>query len=197
MASSQFAAFLACYVFFISLGTSESSSFPIAMSPGDSKGPFRQYLILRGGATIEDMEYESDMDMTDEEEEDHKFDPLLTKSAMKSISKAKVKKATLTKQTMSAKLKVKKKSRGGILKALMVPYIIRASLNPVTLFSMTKAYFASLFNLNFLEKDESIELRSAKEEKAKKSPSSGGRKGKRQMKPGQAKTLSDLPQLSA
>lgn len=35
------------------------------------------------------------------------------------------------------------------------------------------------------------------EEKAKKTGGAGGRKGKRQMKPGQAKTLSDLPQLSA
>jgi hypothetical protein len=36
------------------------------------------------------------------------------------------------------------------------------------------------------------------EEKAKaQSGSGGGRKGKRQMRPGQAKTLSDLPQLSA
>jgi len=160
--------------------------------------PARSIFLLRGGATIEEIEDESEMVMSDEEEEEeHKFDPVLTKSAIKSISKNKDKKATLTKKTLSSKLRVKKKTRGGILKLLKVPYIIRVSLNPVTLFSMTKAYFASFFSLDYLKKDDSIELRSAKEEKAKKSPSSGGRKGKRQMKPGQAKTLSDLPQLSA
>jgi hypothetical protein len=61
---------------------------------------------------------------------------------------------------------------------------------------MTKAYFASLFNLDYLAEDSSQDLRSALEEKAKKSGSAGGRKGKRMMKPGQAKTLSDLPQLN-
>lgn len=48
-------------------------------------------------------------------------------------------------------------------------------------------------------KEQSQTLRSALEDKARKQPSSGssGGRPKRKMKPGQAKTLSDLPQLSA
>jgi hypothetical protein len=55
-----------------------------------------------------------------------------------------------------------------------------------------------LLLIEFVRMQESSQgLRSALEEKAKKSGSAGGgRKGKRTMKPGQAKTLSDLPQLS-
>jgi len=52
-----------------------------------------------------------------------------------------------------------------------------------------------------ISKEQSQTLRSALNEKARKAPSSGGSGGstkpKRKMKPGQAKTLSDLPQLSA
>jgi len=52
-------------------------------------------------------------------------------------------------------------------------------------------------NTCIASQEKSQGLRSALEEKAKKSgSSSGGRTGKRQMKPGQAKTLSDLPQLN-
>ena len=51
------------------------------------------------------------------------------------------------------------------------------------------------------EKEQSQTLRSALEDKARKQPSGGtGRntgKAKRKMKPGQSKSLSDLPQLSA
>lgn len=68
--------------------------------------------------------------------------------------------------------------------------------------AMTKAYFASLFDISYLEKKAppAQQLRSALEDKAKKQGGLGGgtpKKGKRAMKPGQAKTLSDLPQLSA
>ena len=61
---------------------------------------------------------------------------------------------------------------------------------------MTKAYWASLFSLDYGKKaDSSQDLRSALEEKAKKA-TGGPPKRKRKMKPGQAKTLSDLPQLN-
>jgi hypothetical protein len=49
---------------------------------------------------------------------------------------------------------------------------------------------------NSCSQDTSQTLRSALEDKAKKSGGTS-RKGKRQMRPGQAKTLSDLPQLSS
>mmetsp|Transcript_27009 Transcript_27009/g.55339 ORF Transcript_27009/g.55339 Transcript_27009/m.55339 type:complete len:80 (-) Transcript_27009:470-709(-) len=61
-------------------------------------------------------------------------------------------------------------------------------------------YFLSYYFwgvLNFNEKEPSQNLRSALEEKARKQPGAGQSKPKRKMKPGQAKTLSDLPQLSA
>ena len=51
-----------------------------------------------------------------------------------------------------------------------------------------------------MEEESAQPLRSALEEKAKKAGGStglGGRGGKRRYKPGQAKTLADLPQLSA
>lgn len=67
--------------------------------------------------------------------------------------------------------------------------------------AMTRAYFASLFDISYLEKKAppAQQLRSALEDKAKKQGGLGGapKRGKRAMKPGQAKTLSDLPQLSA
>ena len=44
--------------------------------------------------------------------------------------------------------------------------------------------------------DTTQDLRSALQEKAKKAGSSGGKRA-RKMKPGQAKTLSDLPVLNA
>eukprot|EP00804_Cyclotella_cryptica_P026538 CCRYP_015383-RA/>CCRYP_015383-RA protein AED:0.15 eAED:0.15 QI:225/1/1/1/1/1/2/578/225 len=81
-----------------------------------------------------------------------------------------------------------------------VPHIVRACLNPFMLVKMTRAYFASLVDIHYLKEEPSQNLRSALEEKARKqSPPAGGssNKPKRKMKPGQAKTLSDLPQLSA
>jgi hypothetical protein len=67
--------------------------------------------------------------------------------------------------------------------------------------------FLTLHNFCFLlatiphqQKEQSQTLRSALQQKAKNQPSSSSSKSsgaKRKFKPGQAKTLSDLPQLSA
>lgn len=186
--------------------------------------------IPRGGATAvdedgNDSEYD-DLDSSDEEEE---FDPVLTKSALTAASKTKVKAVAVAKKAVSATLLATapkpRKIKSSILKRLMVPYIIRACLNPLTFIRMTRGYWASLVNLNYLQQvrsvshfdvgllrdlaslsnllsfsfysqDSSQNLRSALEEKAKKGGASGATKGKRKMKPGQAKTLSDLPQLN-
>lgn len=51
--------------------------------------------------------------------------------------------------------------------------------------------------INNIPKESSQGLRSALEAKAKQEAASGGRKGKRSMKPGRSKSLADLPQLSA
>lgn len=189
------------------------------------------FLLARGGATLVDDEYDSEdeYDEYDEEEDEEeeaaaaaalaaaakakakkkasmakaKADAL-SKSAVRATSKAKAKKTFQAKAAVSATLTKPKKSKSSrsILKALHVPYLIRACLNPLTVIAMTRAYFASLFNISYLEEESSQGLRSALEEKAKKEQSSGGgggrkKGGKRIMKPGQAKTLSDLPQLSA
>jgi hypothetical protein len=86
---------------------------------------------------------------------------------------------------------------------IRLPYILRACLSPFCIFAMTKAYWASLFNLDFnlgeTTTDASQELRSALEEKAKRNNNnnnSNRRGGRRTMKRGQAKTLSDLPALN-
>mmetsp|Transcript_19514 Transcript_19514/g.35387 ORF Transcript_19514/g.35387 Transcript_19514/m.35387 type:complete len:212 (-) Transcript_19514:1887-2522(-) len=142
----------------------------------------------------EDILIEDDEDEYDDETEEEE-DIVMVKSAVKASEKAKAKKTAAVKETVNAKLSAKKAKKPSLVKRY-VPYIVRASLSPLTLLAMTKAYFASLFNLDYLAEDSSQDLRSALEEKAKKSGSAGGRKGKRMMKPGQAKTLSDLPQLN-
>jgi hypothetical protein len=114
----------------------------------------KPFLVLRGGGDIalevdEDSDEIEDLDDEDNEEEDEvdeeeeeELDPVLTKSTLKSRTKVHAKKATETKQAVSAKLKTKTKKRGGgLLKVLRVPYIIRACLNPVTLFTMVSSFF--------------------------------------------------------
>jgi hypothetical protein len=151
--------------------------------------------------------------------EDVKFDAALAAAALKSATKTKIKaaqqKSAMLKKTVNAKLassasasskKSSPKKGNPLSKMIRIPYIVRAALNPFTFFAMTKSYWASLFNLNYLQQQmESAspgqELRSAFEERAKRTvvvPSKGGSpKRKRTMKRGQAKTLADLPQLSS
>ena len=183
----------------------------------------RPHIILRGGATKADddedeyeYEDEDDFEVVDEEDEDEEEDDeeeeeeeeemhdaalaaAALSSAQKTQRKLKTAQRKAVKQEVASKLapsKKKKKSRG--VAKQFLPYIIRASLNPFTVWSMARVYFASLINVDYM-KDRTPsdqELRSALEEKAKRS-SPGPKKGKRKMKRGQAKTLSDLPQLSA
>lgn len=175
----------------------------------------------------DESEYDDEEEEDDEEKEevnatenesskskqvkDTKLDPALTASALKSAEKVQKKitaeKTTTAKSKVNEKLSVsaaaspkkhKKKSSSSLGKLLRIPYIVRAILNPVTLFGMTKAYWASLFNLDYgKEAPQATELRSALEEKAKRSPSPSTGKKKKTMKRGQSKSLSDLPQLSS
>lgn len=166
--------------------------------------------ILRGGATAVDLDEYDEYDEYDEEEEEEeepvvvKKSSSLTKSTLKSTQK--IKQNTKTQATKKSKdvvnssLSMKKKKKISLLKALHVPYIIRAGLNPVTFIQMTKAYFASLFNINYLQAHEesSDGLRSALEAKARREAAAGtSRKGKKTMKPGRSKSLSDLPPINA
>uniref|UniRef100_A0A7S2UIA5 Uncharacterized protein n=1 Tax=Attheya septentrionalis TaxID=420275 RepID=A0A7S2UIA5_9STRA len=125
----------------------------------------------------------------------------LSESTKAATKKATAKKTAESKKAVSVTMsmtsnkpnKSKKKSSSSMIR---IPYILKACLNPLTVFAMTRAYFASLFNINYLEQDSSQTLRSALQEKAKQNDGAT-KKRKRAMKPGQAKTLSDLPQLSA
>jgi len=192
-----------------------TASVASATSPG-SFGGFRrittthpkksihQIRQFRGGA-IADSDDEYDSDEYDSEEED---EPIVT-TAKKLASSTKT--VAQKKKTAAIKSKVKvamaastapktvvKKTGGPNIYKRYVPYIIRACLNPFTLIAMTRSYFVSLCDINYPKMDQSQTLRSALEEKARKQPTaSGPAKPTRKMKPGQAKTISDLPQLSA
>lgn len=170
---------------------------------------------IRGGDNAEESEYdyedeEDEYDVEEDQEEEEEDAGTLSKSTLSATKKIKEKKAaqktSKSKAAINASLQKtrlkKKKQRTSLLKKLRIPYIIRACMNPFTVIAMSKAYFASLFNINYLEEEDSSQgLRSALEAKAKQEAASGGkkggRKGKKTMKPGRAKTLSDLPQLSA
>jgi len=167
------------------------------------------FVIPRGGYDDESS-YESDEEEYDDEEEEEVVK--LSKATVEASTKANAKQTKETKKAVSKSLSTsakKKKSKDAKAKVaetksksksrIRIPYILKAFLNPFTVFAMTKGYFASLFNIDYLQQDTSQTLRSALEEKAKRS---GGNTSKRpgrgrKMKPGQAKTLSDLPQLSA
>lgn len=99
---------------------------------------------LRGGATLV-----ADDDVEEGEEE-------VTKSSLASSTKAKI----ASKKKSSAKKAVNKqlgKTTANALKPtskkakFRLPYLVRTLFNPVALLTMTKAYWASLFNLNYLQ----------------------------------------------
>ena len=149
-----------------------------------------------------------------------KIDTKLATAALKSVTKTKEKldqqKTAILKQTVQTQLSSttaihkasKKKNKGSLLQSYkhVVPYILRAAMNPFTLFAMTKSYWASLFNLNYLQQVQqaangsNVVLRTAHEEQEKRKvslPASNNKRSKKTMKRGQAKTLNDLPKLSS
>ena len=125
---------------------------------------------FRGGASRamddEEEEYSDDEDildevineLEDESDEEEELDAKLTASTLKSSSKTKAKiqaqKSAKVKKAVNTKLNAKKskaaakksKSSGGLFK---IPYIMRALLNPFTAFAMTRAFWVSLFNLDY------------------------------------------------
>lgn len=144
---------------------------------------------IRGGAI--DVEIESsDEEETDDEEEEA---PTLAKSAKKAANKA-------VKKSVAAAMSTKpKKKSGGLVKFFKLPYIVKACLNPIVFWQMTTGYWKSLLNINYMAEnraDASQDLRSALEQKARQGGGGKPSRGKRKMKPGQAKTLSDLPALN-
>jgi len=164
------------------------------------------FLIPKGGANAVEIEYDSDEEVDESEseyesesesEEEEEEAATLLKSTVASTAKRQKKQKEETKSTMSAVLQKQKKKRKSMFPKIRLPYLLRACLNPFTLFSMTKTYWASLINISYLEElqESQKSLRPSFEEQAKFNPTP--KKGKRKFKPGQAKTLSDLPKLNA
>eukprot|EP00531_Pseudo-nitzschia_arenysensis_P013183 CAMPEP_0116144556 /NCGR_PEP_ID=MMETSP0329-20121206/16072_1 /TAXON_ID=697910 /ORGANISM="Pseudo-nitzschia arenysensis, Strain B593" /LENGTH=203 /DNA_ID=CAMNT_0003640001 /DNA_START=255 /DNA_END=866 /DNA_ORIENTATION=+ len=145
--------------------------------------------LIRGGAVDVDIESSDEEESDEEEEEDA---PSLAKSAKKAATKA-------VKKSVAAAMTPKKKKKSfGLGKFFKLPYIVKACLNPLVFLQMTAGYWKSLYNINYMSDntaDASQDLRSALEQKARLAASSKPR-GRKKMKPGQAKTLSDLPALN-
>jgi hypothetical protein len=133
----------------------------------------------------ESQEQEHEEEEEEEEEEEAALDPKLAKATQQKAATIKTK---MVKQAVAAAVKPqKKKSSSSLTRMFHIPYIIKACLNPFTFIQMTRAYWSSLINLEYLAEkaDSSQNLRSALQEKAKKT--GGSSRGKRKFKPGQAK----------
>lgn len=146
---------------------------------------------VRGGSAAIDVDIESsDVEETDDEEEEaHSLAKATKKAATKAVKKS---------VAAAIKSPQKKSSSFSIGKFFKLPYIVKACLNPVVFFQMTAGYWKSLYNINYMTEkvaDSSQDLRTALEQKARYG-GGGTKKGRRKMKPGQAKTLSDLPALN-
>jgi len=118
--------------------------------------------IPRGG---DDDEYDSEEYDSDEydSEEEEEVEPIVTKtkklaSSTKNVVqtkkrkevKSKVKVALSSSSAKSKSVSSRSNNGGGIYKRY-VPYIIRAVLNPFVLMRMTKSYFVSLCDINYLK----------------------------------------------
>jgi len=147
---------------------------------------------IRGGSLAIDVEIESSDEEETDDEEEEEIVPKLAKATKKAATK-------VVKKSVAAALKPKKKKKkSSLMKLFRLPYIVKACLNPIVFFQMTVGYWKSLYNIDYMteKKDSSQDLRSALEQKARYGGGGKKSRGKRKMKPGQAKTLSDLPVLN-
>ena len=106
-------------------------------------------LFSRGGS---DEEYDSEYDSEEEDE------PIVKKTkALASSTKSKILRSkNVSVKTAAANAMAKSKpvaTSGGLGKFYrrMVPHIIRACLNPFTFVRMSRAYFASLLDINYMK----------------------------------------------
>jgi hypothetical protein len=136
--------------------------FPHQNAPCFSKQPQQVVYSIRGGGEDDyetDSSSESDMDEYDEssEEDEKEIEQEIEKlsaSTKKVMEKSNKKKKSQVKQAVSESLSIskkKKRSSGGTNVLKKIPYIVRAFMNPFTVFAMTKGYFASLFNIDYLQ----------------------------------------------
>jgi hypothetical protein len=134
--------------------------------------------ILRGGASIATDDEDEEDEESEYDEEDEEDESIVTphsssatpssKSTSAAATKNKVTLVTSTKKliqkkhTTEMKSQIKKAVSASLSKSSMkrksginslykhyVPYIIRATINPFTLWTMTKAYFISLCDINY------------------------------------------------
>ena len=122
----------------------------------------RHITQFRGGAIDSDEEYDSEEYDSDDEE------PIVVKAKkLASSTKTKVQKAKGAAAKAKVSVAMASSSSGGdglgSLYRQYVPYIIRACLNPFTLMSMTKGYFISLFDINYLKEVSATRVRLAAE----------------------------------
>ena len=104
---------------------------------------YQHVLRISGGASFDDSEYDDD----DESDSDVEEEETLSKSAVAAVKKSKKKKTKAVTAAVSKSLSKSSSSKS----MLKIPYIVRAFLNPLTVLAMTKAYFGSLFNINYLD----------------------------------------------
>ena len=92
----------------------------------------RHSLVIRGGS---DYDYESEYD------NDIETPTKLSSSAKKALEKANKKRAKISNKTVSKAMAT----------GIRIPYLFKVMLNPFTIVTMTKGYFASLFNIDYLQ----------------------------------------------
>ena len=120
----------------------------------------QQLYNIRGG----DSEEEYDSEEEEYDSDDEVDEPIVIKTKKLASStkntvqkkntsnvKSKVKVALASSSSSSKKVSVSNNNSGRSMYKRYVPYIIRACLNPFTLMRMTKSYFVSLCDINYLK----------------------------------------------
>ena len=127
---------------------------------------FAQIQGFRGGSNddIDEEEYDYDDEYDNDNEKAEEVEPIVTnvkklaastitataKKAAQNTAANKAKVNAAIAKISSTKGSVKTKGSSNWYKRT-VPYIIRACLNPFTVWKMTKAYFVSLMDINYLK----------------------------------------------
>lgn len=128
---------------------------PLSFSRVDSFNQEQLLFNARGGdATLAESDDEAATEIGDEEETS-KSTSTLASSAIKASDKSRKTKADKAKTAVSEELSQKKSAVSKKKKKssrLRLPYILRACMNPFTVLAMTKAYFASLFSVDYIKK---------------------------------------------
>lgn len=121
-----------------------------------------QLFVFRGGDNEEydPEEYDSEYDSEEEDEPIVSTAKKLASSTKSATQKKALQETAVKTAAIKSKVSVAMASSSTISKAVtkkrgiykrFVPYIVRACLNPFTLIAMTKAYFVSLMDINYLK----------------------------------------------